>query len=235
MPGSPNRATRSKLEVKGESSQGGTEVAVGKYSSSMWEVATTSSQKTPLRGIKRRKANESADSYSDSDEEFIPGHKTRAGLKRSKKPDAENSNRSRQKSTGSSNKRRKIDSEQASRPRGVDASTQLDASEASETRSTRTVSEVQETEGERNLADLWKAVVRECGGKYWCSKCNIEMGKRGDMTRHLQTLDHQEKSYICIPGCLDTFTRKDSLKRHVQNRHKNEAIEIYGKIAYKVQ
>ncbi|KAJ7115447.1 hypothetical protein C8R44DRAFT_583990, partial [Mycena epipterygia] len=52
-----------------------------------------------------------------------------------------------------------------------------------------------------------------CGIEGYTHTC----GTAADLRRHRQSLAHSEKNYAC-PGCPNTFTRDDALKRHL-SRH----------------
>ena len=43
--------------------------------------------------------------------------------------------------------------------------------------------------------------------------CGHETSRKGDMTRHLQSLKHSERCHTCF-SCRVSFTREDALKRH---------------------
>lgn len=66
-------------------------------------------------------------------------------------------------------------------------------------------------------------VVTERSGKlaYECLLCpNFRTKAVGDMTRHLESLIHQDRSYACdVAGCESLFTRKDALVRHKKLLH----------------
>ena len=66
-------------------------------------------------------------------------------------------------------------------------------------------------------------VVTEHSGRvlYECLLCpNFRTKAVGDMTRHLESLIHQDRSYACdVAGCEGLFTRKDALVRHKKLVH----------------
>jgi len=66
-------------------------------------------------------------------------------------------------------------------------------------------------------------LVTERSGKvlYECLLCpNFRTKAVGDMTRHLESLIHQDRSYACdVAGCEGLFTRKDALVRHKKLVH----------------
>lgn len=73
-------------------------------------------------------------------------------------------------------------------------------------------------EGQGSLLRISGEIIQLVNGKYRC-KCGKLTKSRGDMKRHLESLQHQTKNYEC-PNCFLTFTRKDSLKRHMGSAHK---------------
>ena len=144
-----------------------------------------------------------------SDDDFLPGPSNGRKTK-FKKPEARQKIRQ-----FIMNKRRKVNIEE-------DSDFQHDTAE----------SKIQATE----LQDVLN-FARESNGGYRCLKCGHHTRSRGDMKRHLESMLHQPKTYMCLPECHSTFTRKDSLKRHIESKHKSENIQIddITKKAYKVQ
>ena len=50
----------------------------------------------------------------------------------------------------------------------------------------------------------------------WKDKIPHYCDREGDMARHLQSLKHAEKQFVCPKsGCSKSYTRKDALKRHL--------------------
>jgi uncharacterized Zn-finger protein len=53
---------------------------------------------------------------------------------------------------------------------------------------------------------------------YLCPKHpNLKISNKGDLSRHLQSREHQPPGYCCVTSCGKKFTRLDALKRHVRN------------------
>lgn len=75
-------------------------------------------------------------------------------------------------------------------------------------------------ERQGSLSETSTEVVQQINGKYKCphANCGKFTKSKGDMKRHLESLQHQKKRYEC-PSCSVTFTRTDSLKRHIGSSH----------------
>ncbi len=61
-------------------------------------------------------------------------------------------------------------------------------------------------------------------------QCNthpeIRTDSKGDMDRHLESLDHQGHSYHCVHECGKSFTRRDALVRHIKTEHGRDGIVL---------